>query len=316
MTTRPVDPPAAPCPVYLGAVRYEAGELVALEEVIPSDATRARLRHADHGADTLARSSRSALELAQAAIEACLTSDARPREAIDAVILASNGLDAAGGLDLAWLGESSRRLGLSRAVHYHVGMAGCAGFHWAARLAASLVAADQCDSVLIVTFDKGEGALQRLYGEDTDFPYLTGDAAAACLVGGSPQGLDYRLQGKVVNVWDGEQAIRPSLDAEVGCIYELLTTTCASAGLSMDDVDTFITNNYSLDMSRLYCQIAGVGEAKAFTQTIATHAHCFGSDNLINLYHAQKRLPLTAGQRAMLFSAGPFQWGACVLEKL
>lgn len=99
------------------------------------------------------------------------------------MILASNGLDAAGGLDLAWLGESSRRLGLSRAVHYHVGMAGCAGFHWAARLAASLVAADQCDSVLIVTFDKGEGALQRLYGEDTDFPYLTGDAAAACLVG-------------------------------------------------------------------------------------------------------------------------------------
>jgi len=316
MTIRPVDLPGAPRPVYLGAVRYEAGELIALEKVVPSDATRARLRHADHGADTLARSSRSALELAQAAIEACLASDARPREAIDAVVLASNGVDAAGGLDLAWLGQSSRRLGLSRAAHYHVGMAGCAGFHWAARLAASLVAADQCGSVLIVTFDKGEGALQRLYGEDTEFPYLTGDAAAACLVGGSPQGLDYRLQGKVVNVWDGEQAVRPSLDAEVGCIYELLTTTCASAGLSMDDVDTFITNNYSLDMSRLYCQIAGVGEAKAFTQTIATHAHCFGSDNLINLHHAQKRLPLTAGQRAMLFSAGPFQWGACVLEKL
>ena len=72
--------------------------------------------------------------------------------------------------------------------------------------------------------------------------------------------------------------------------------------------------NYSLAVSKLYCQLAEVSYSKAFTQNIATHAHCFGSDNLINLQCAQQLIMV--GHRVMLFSAGPFQWGACVLQKL
>jgi len=301
--------------VYVGAVRYSAGDLVGLDEVGLDEATQTVLRHVDHGASTLARSERSAHELAEAAMEACLSACSRERDSIDAVILASNGLDAACTLDAEWLGALSQRLGLSRAAHYQTGMAGCAGFHWAARVAASLIASDQCDNILVVTFDKAEGALQRLYGEGTDFPYLTGDAAAACLFSSSPTGIGYQLKGKVVNVWDGNQALRASLDDEIRCIDELLKTALGSAGVNPRQLDVLITNNYSLSVSKLYCSIAEVSYEKAFTQNIATHAHCFGSDNLINLHCAQQH-SIAAGAHLMLFSAGPFQWGACVLQKL
>lgn len=302
--------------VYIGAAQYEVGDLVALEEAISDEAMRASLRQADHGADTFSRSDSSAVELAESAMAACLAVSNRPSTGIDAVILASNGIDAAGGLDPAWLGSLSRRLGLSRAAHYQIGMAGCASFHWAARLAASLVGAGQCNDVLIVTFDKAEGALQRLYAEESDFPYLTGDAAAACLVSNSPDFMDYSLQGKVINLWDGHHAMTPSLDAEIHHIDQLFQQVCSSAGVGTGQVDLLITNNYSMDVSRLYCQIADVSETKVFMQTIATHAHCFGSDNIINLHHSQQAQPLLPGQRVMLFSAGPCQWGACILQKL
>lgn len=302
--------------VYIGASQHTVGDLVALEEAISDAPMRANLRHADHGANTFSRSDRNAVELAEGAMAACLAASNRNHSSIDAVILASNGIDAAGGLDSAWLGSLSQRLGLSSAAHYQIGLAGCASFHWAARLAASLVGAGQCNNVLIVTFDKVEGALQRLYAEGSDFPYLTGDAAAACLVSNSPEFLDYRLQGKVINIWDGHHATSPSLDAEIHHIDQLFQQVCSSAGVDMDQVDLLITNNYSMDVSRLYCQIAGMNETKAFTQTIATHAHCFGSDNIINLHHSQQARPLLPGQRVMLFSVGPCQWGACILQKL
>lgn len=301
--------------VYVGAVQHAAGDLIDLEEVVLNKATQAALRHADHGAGTLARSDRSAQALAEAAMDACLSGGNRARGAIDAVILASNGLDAAGTLDAEWLGVLSQRLEISRAAHYQAGIAGCAGFHWAARIAASLIASDQCNNALVVTFDKAEGALERMYGEGTDFPYLTGDAAAACVFSSSPDAMDYRLKGKVVNVWDGNQAIRPNLDDEIRCIDELFKTACKSAGVHRGQLDMLITNNYSLNVSRLYSQLAEVSYAKTFTQNIATYAHCFGSDNLINLYCAQQQ-SIKPGHHLMLFGAGPYQWGACVLQKL
>lgn len=302
-------------PVHIGAACYAAGPLVPLEEAISDEAMRARLRNPNHGSDTFPQWDHDIADLAESAITQCMASAGRQASQIDAVFLTSNGLDARNNLDGSWLGVLDARLGLCHAPHYQLGMAGCAGFHWAAKLATGLIESGQCDHILVASFDKAQDGLQRLYAENPDFPYLTGDAAAACIFSSSPASLDYRLVGRVINKWDGRQAIRTSLEEEVRCIARLIDEALESAAMRAEEIDLLISNNYSLDISRLYCQIAGLDYAKAFTRTIASHAHCFGSDNLINLHHTGRLAGVGAGQKTMLFSAGPFQWGACLLER-
>lgn len=303
-------------PVYLGAVQYEAGRSVKLEDVIEDPAMCARLRAPEHGSDRIPCWEGDILVLAERAVQRCLAACARSASQIDAVFLVSTGLDARENLDGAWLGTFSQGLELDKASHYQIGMTGCAGLHWAAKLAAGLIGAGQCENILIVSFDKADGALQRLYGEETDFPYVTGDAAAACLLSSLPALLDYRIVGRIANVWDGGQALRASLEEEAGCIARMLEDTCTSAGPSLTDIDLLVSNNYSFNVSRFYALLAGVDSSKVFTDTIGSHAHCFSSDNLINLHHARLAGRVGAGARLLLFSAGPYQWGACMLEVL
>lgn len=311
-----IDEKTIPCPVYFGAAQYEIGPTVPLETEINDKVICAQLRAPNYGADKIPCWNRDILELV--AIAACKSIESSGRFAsdIEAVFLVSNGLDAQNNLDAAWLGTLSKQLGLRRAAHYQIGMAGCAGFHWAAKLAAGLIGSGQCQHILIISFDQAGGVLRRLYGEGTDFPYLTGDAAAAVVLSNANCNMQYKLLGKVVNIWDGGQALRVSLDEEALCIAQLFQDVYASTNLTAADVDLLITNNYSFDVSRLYSLLADVSFTKVFTDTIPTHAHCFGSDNIINLHHAHRKAGITTGQRVMLFSAGPFQWGACLLEKL
>ena len=128
--------------------------------------------------------------------------------------------------------------------------------------------------------------------------------------------MNYLLIGKIVNLYDGAQILKPSMDSEIRTIVRLFGNTYESASVTSDDIDVFITNNYSLEISRLYCQLADLSYSKAFTSTIATHAHCFSSDNLINLHHLNRRPDVRNGQRVLLFSTGPSQWGACVLQNI
>jgi len=303
-------------PVYIGAAEYAAGAFVPLEQEIVSQDICDRLRAPTHGANTIPLWEREPVELAAAAIERCLLSSGRHARDIDAIFILSNGLDANNNLNATWLKELNRKFDLTKAVHYQTGMTGCAGFHWAAKLAAGLIASQQCNNVLIVSFDKAGGPLQRLYDETTDFPYITGDAAAACLVSDSSESLGYQLTGRIVNIWDSEQASHPSFDSEMRCIARLFQETYKYADLSPRDVSLLITNNYSLNVSKLYCQLADLSYTKAFTDTISSHAHCFSSDNIINLHYVHNSERARDGQHLMLFSAGLFQWGACILEKL
>lgn len=302
--------------VYLGASQYAAGALRPIEHSIDDPATCASLRASAHGANTFAHHESCVGELIEAAVRSCLVSAPIEVAEIDAVFLVSCSLDAQDNLQPAWLGSLTERLGLQQVPHYHVGITGCAGFHWAARLASAMVASGNASRALIVTFDKATTPLQRLYGERTTFMYVTGDAAAACIVSAFPSGMDYRLLGQVVNLYDSKQITAPSMDAEIYKISEMFAAAYVQASRSAQDIDHFITNNYSLEVSRLYCQIAEVDFHKAVTSPIGTYAHCFSSDNLIGLRRLADSKKLIAGNTVLCFSAGPHQWGACILEKL
>ncbi|OAK64482.1 hypothetical protein A3K87_13865 [Variovorax paradoxus] len=256
------------------------------------------------------------MELVESAVLASLAFVSIQPEEVDAVLLVSCTLDAGSNLRPHWLARLSAQLGLDRVPHYHVGMTGCGGFHWAARLAAAMVGSGHCRRVLIVTFDVVAPPLQRLYEEGTRFMYVAGDAAACCIVSGYPEGMDYRLIGPVLNLSDARQISEPSIDGEINIIARLFKAIYEESGVLQSDIDFFVTNSYSLEVSQLYCQLAGVPFSKALTSTISTHAHCFSSDNLINLDLLTRSRTAHEGQRILCFSAGPFQWGACVLSTL
>jgi 3-oxoacyl-[acyl-carrier-protein] synthase-3 len=302
--------------VYLGAIRYVAGSLRAIEEEIVNPDTLARLRSDSHGANTYARHDGSVAELLEDVIRECMSSVPYSSAQIDAIFCVSCEADVTNNLHPVWMAQLSQRLSLERVPHYHIGITGCAGFHWAAKLASALIASGDAHHVLVVTFDKAGPRLERLYGEGDNFMYMTGDAAAACLISSESDGMDYKLIGKIEHVYDSVQMLAPSTDSEINKIADLFAATYASAGKSADEIKHLVTNNYSLDISRLYCQLAEVSYAKVFTDTIATHAHCFSSDNLINLRELTLHRSLAEGDAILCFSAGPMQWGACILERL
>lgn len=303
-------------PVYLGATAYAAGECVPIERAIGDAAVCAQLRHADHGADRFPLYEGNILDLARRAARQSLEAAGLAPQQVDALFVLSTGLDAADNLEGAWLGDLLAELDLGHASHYQLGMTGCGGFHWAARLAAALVASGQCRHILLLAFDQAGGKLQRLYGAGTDFPYVTGDAAAACIIGADPRRMGYRLRGDVVNLADSRQIRQPSMDSEMRCIARMFKQTYAAAGIAPSDVAYLVTNNYSYTVSRLYCQLAKLGAHQAYTGTIASHAHCFSADNIINLHQLTASRDVRDGDNVMLFSTGPYQWGACVLERL
>ncbi len=303
-------------PVYLGATAYVAGEFVPIERGVADSAICAQLRQAAHGADRFPLHEGDILDLARDAARQSLDAAGLAPQQVDAVFLLSTGLDAADNLEGAWLGDLLAQLDLGHAAHYQLGMTGCGGFHWAARLAAAMVASGQCRHILLLAFDQAGGKLQRLYGAGTDFPYVTGDAAAACMVSATPQRMDYRLLGNVVNLADSRQIRQPSMDSEMRCIARMFKQAYDAAGVTSSDVAFLVTNNYSHTVSRLYCQLAKLGAHQAFTGNIGSHAHCFSADNIINLHHLTASRDVRDGDNVMLFSTGPYQWGACVLTRL
>lgn len=302
--------------VYLGAIRYVAGSLRAIEEEIFNPDTLARLRSDSHGAKTYARHDDSVSELLEEVIRECMSSVPFSSDQIDAVFFVSCGADATDNLHPVWMAQLSQHLSLECVPHYHIGITGCAGFHWAAKLASALIAAGDARHVLVVTSDKAEPLLERLYGEGQNFMYMTGDAAAACVISSESIGMDYKLIGRIEHVYDCTQMLLPSIDTEINKIADLFAATYAGAGKSAKEIKHLVTNNYSLDISKLYCQLADVSNTTAFTDTIATHAHCFNSDNLINLRELSLHRELAEGDSVLCFSAGPMQWGACILERL
>lgn len=314
LTTPALPPREGRQEVYLGAIRYAAGAPQPIETEILDDATCLTLRAEKHGADTFAKHDSCILELAEAAIRDCLTLPALGATEIDAVLFASCALDAQDNLQPDWLAQLASRVGLQAVPHYHIGITGCAGFHWAARLGAALVSSGSSRRALIVTFDKASPPLERLYGAGSDFMYVTGDAAAACVLSGEPAGMDYRVLGKIENSFDSKQFVAPSMDAEIYKISDLFDMTYKGARKTPRDVTHLVTNNYSLGISRLFAQLAGVSFSAVFTSTIGKYAHCFSSDNLINLCELMECGRVKTGQTVLCFSAGPSQWGACLLE--
>ncbi|MGX0891165.1 3-oxoacyl-[acyl-carrier-protein] synthase-3 [Pseudomonas sp. ADAK2 TE3594] len=305
-----------PHSVYVGAAEYAAGETVNIETAIPNSETCALLRRPENGVANFSHYQESIFDLVVRSVTQSLASAGLTAGDMDAVFLVSNMLDAQNNLDINWLEDLSRRLQLENTPQYQIGLTGCAGFHAALRLGAGLIASGNCSRVLLISFDQAGQKLQRIYGEGTDFTYVTGDAAASCILSSNAQGMEYELMGKVEYTSDTTQISNPSSDQEMRSISSLIKRTYASANLAASSIQHYICNNYTLDITRLFCQLAGVAYSKAVINKLPEHAHCFNSDNIINLKYLSDEKKIAVGDNILLFSTGPFQSGACVIKRV
>jgi 3-oxoacyl-[acyl-carrier-protein] synthase III len=301
--------------VYVGGIEFSAGRSESLENEVGGELS-ALLKSSSYGLSKYAYHEFNISELIVETIKKTLALSKLNSNVIDAVFVISNTLDASNNLDANWLGEINEITGLERATNYHIGMAGCGGFHWAARLAASLIMSNECEHILLVSFDKGIAPLQRVYDDNPNFIYVTGDAAASCVFSSSRENMEYTLLGKILNAYDGKQIVQPTDEKELRIISKLFKDAYSYANIAANKVNYFISNNYNLRVSQLFCQLANVSFSKAYTENIAKYAHCFSADNMINLCTLNASQKPEKESIVLLFSTGPFQWGACVFKKI
>ncbi|UFH48682.1 3-oxoacyl-[acyl-carrier-protein] synthase III C-terminal domain-containing protein [Pseudomonas sp. KNUC1026] len=303
-------------PVFLGGVYYEAGEPVDIGEAPLSESTCALLRAPENGLMHFSCYPGNLHEKVVAAAKGALTISQRSAEHISTVFVISSMVDARNNLDGQWLAALAKDLQLEHADFYSVGLAGCAGFHAGLRLASAMVGAGDTDNALIMSFDQVGEALDRVYGEGTDFIYVTGDAASACVVSRQPEGLSYALPGGVQYTSNTRQIEHFSNETDMRSLSALIKKAYRQADVTAQAINHFVCNNYTLQATQLFSQLAGLSRSKATPGQLPRYGHCFSSDNLINLKRLEDDSALHPGDQILLLSTGPFQAGACVITRL
>lgn len=299
--------------VYLGGVSYQAGQCVDIEAADMAQETRAVLRSAENGVKNFSHYPGHLSDLIAASVSSTLAAARRSVAEIEVVCVMSSMIDARNNTEPQWLADLANRLGMQTVPFYAIGLADCAGFHAGLRLAAALVAAGDIENALLLSFDQAGDALQRVYGEGTDFVYVTGDSAASCVISQHAHDLRYELRGPVQYTSNTRQIEHFSDEVDMRSIAALSKKTYQQANIPAHAIGHFICNNYTLEATRLFCRLSGLSPTKAATRQLPRYAHCFSSDNLINLTQLQHDDELRAGDHLLLFSTGPFQSGACII---
>ncbi|KPB36986.1 MupB [Pseudomonas savastanoi pv. phaseolicola] len=299
--------------IYLGGVSYETGESVDIAAAAMSPETLDLLRAPENNVKNFSHLPGDLFDSACTSVAHSLTASGRHASDIDAVFLISSMVDAQNNIDAQWLADLSTRLGMETIPFYAVGLAGCAGFHAGLKCASAMVASGDLKNALLLSFDQSGGDLQRVYGEGSDFIYVTGDAVSSCLVSRDAHQLPYKLCGHVQYTSNTRQIENFSSETDMRSISALMKRTYQQSSIPAASVSRFICNNYTLEATRLFCQLSGINHGKAVTRQLPRFAHCFGSDNLINLKQLEMDKELSAGDHILLFSTGPFQMGACII---
>lgn len=252
-------------------------------------------------------------ELACRAAQQCLKRDPAGGAGVAAVIVADAREPA------ALLASDATRvqweLGLSDAVAFSVGGAGCAGSSVAISLAHSLlVGRPDWERVLVVHGSK-------TLTDQRYRPALTyiGDGGGAVLVGREPRleilasreetdgrfwdllSLDYHQPRQLwVERWRDRREFTLTLSTETGRrMRRMVADVLDEAGLTPADVSLCVTQNTSVGAYRFIADITGVPVAPRCEENLRRFGHLGAVDLLLNLSEATERLPAGAAVLAI-----------------
>lgn len=303
--------------VYIGAIGYAIGEQLPLNELTQDSSILSKIREKSNGIEMIPVHHGSEFELLEIAIGRSLENGNVSIQDIDAIVVCSNNLDSKDGTKSTELANFLISIGMEKTCCFQIASVECAGFPWALKVAYSLISSGCYQRILLATFDSvAGGGIDRFYGLQGDFPYVTGDAASACIVADRDKDLNYSVVAAPINTWSTKQAINESLETEVDCLVELFSEAMRIGNLSPSEIDMVICNNYSYEVSEFYAYLSSIDLNKFHVESIPEFAHCFSSDSLLNISHADQLDKMKQGCRILVFGSGTSQWGICLLEKI
>lgn len=203
-------------------------------------------------------------------------------------------------------------LGLERSFVFGVDQLACTTLFAAVRLARALCMAEGLDRVLCVAseFYPSEAGREAITN-------CTSDAACAVLV--SRTGDRNRMLSTTTVTkgffWRGNAMKDEVIASYFPTAVHVMRKTIADAGWSPTDVDWVIPHNVSTKSWEILMGLAGLPNARLYSENIARLGHTLAGDNFINLRDGLDGGVITEGQRILLFSYGyGAHWTGLALE--
>ena len=204
------------------------------------------------------------------------------------------------------------KLGLVNAYPLGVNQSTCGNFCSSLRIAAALLQTGDAKHILLVTAEKSENGKRIM---DSNAAVLS-DGAASCLVSTSEQAR-YRLLGitqSSCHSLGSETEAGSKVFLALNGFQKAFEKFIHQQGLDVGSVVQLIPNNYNSTLLSIYSQISQIGMEKIYTDNLSAKAHVYSSDNLINLMDYANSTDLQPGDRIVMLSNGPSNWGLTALE--
>lgn len=306
--------------VYLTGLAYELGDLCDIREI---DDLKRSSQLLDMllmlNLDKYSKSQLTASELAKNSVLQTLEKAQIYREDIDVVIYATNSFwNLGAGVNGTGLPEVARlidELALEQAYPIGINLSECGNLHSALRVAASLIRAEDCENVLIVTTDKNSEEERILQGTLS----VLSDGAASFLLTSSREKGEFELLCTSQYINSKASHIDPKtpefMEETIEGVKQTANIALKKINKKPNDFHRLITNCYNISVSRTFCHILGFNEAQTYTKNISRFAHAWASDNIINLHDFSIESPLLTDELAMLIGTGSSGWGCSLLSK-
>lgn len=203
-------------------------------------------------------------------------------------------------------------LELTRASVAGVDQQGCASLMSALRIGRAMLSAEpELGTVLCVSADVFPAGHPR----DLVYNVISDGACAVLLRRGAPNRILACAQVTKGSYWDAAAVEHEVIAAYFPTAKNLITTTLASAGLTLDDIALVIPHNVSLRSWDILRGLLELPADRVFTNNIARVGHTIASDNILNLRDAIDCGRVASGDKLLLFTFGfGLNWSCMVVE--
>lgn len=203
-------------------------------------------------------------------------------------------------------------LELTRAAVAGVDQQGCASLMSAVRMGRAMLSAEPgLGTVLCVSADVFPAGQPR----DLVYNVISDGACAVLLERGAPNRILACAQVTKGSYWGAAAVEHEVIAAYFPTAKNLIATTLARAGLTLDDIALVIPHNVSLRSWDILRGLLELPAEKVFTDNIARVGHTIASDNILNMRDAIDCGRVRSGDKLLLFTFGfGLNWSCMVVQ--
>ena len=300
----------------LGSIAYELGQLKPIEELDFLKDNQQKLElYRMAGFGHYAESELSMRELAYKSATKTLKASGVDFEQVGICIYVAESNNRDEVVNSAEVNKLLMDLELKNTFPIHVSISDCANIVSALRVAGSIIKAGEAKCILLVSADKAPRRTNgRMMFREMS---IKSDIALSCLIfppGEGSYDIIYISQHNTpvqVTVTDSsEYAITKFKDIrnQANRLRKLLD-------MQPSDYSRIITNNYSLEVTKMLVQLCGFKPEKGYFDNIKRFAHAVAGDVLINLEDLKSEHSIPVGDKLLLMSDSITTSSFVVLKK-